>query len=144
MVNFLKIYSNPDKYAIELPIDKIVADTKVDNGRVNHFVNIIKQDNSVKAVVVVKHPREDYYAVLDGHHRFWAQKKIGMSTIKSAVVKDLFGLGFHMTKNGLLQPDPKFTKYIRVPLKKFCSYITGFVEDPERSLKNTHMKLFKK
>ena len=51
--------------------------------------------------------------------------------IKSAVIEDFFGLGFHLTKNGIFQPDPRLTKYIRIPLKRIYSYITEFIEEPE-------------
>ena len=98
----------------------------------------------IKAIVVVKHPKKDYYAVLDGHHRFWAQKTLGYATIKCAVIEDFFGLGFHMTKNGIFQPDPRFTRYVRIPLKRFYSYITEFIKDPENSLKKIDNKLFQK
>jgi hypothetical protein len=97
---------------------------------------MIKTGEKIKAIVVVKHPKKDFYAVLDGHHRFWAQKISGKKSIKCAVVEDFFGLGYHMTKNGLFQPDPRFTKFIRIPLKRFYSYINEFIKDPELILRN--------
>jgi hypothetical protein len=144
MVNFFKAYSNPNKYAEDLPSEKVLADLKVDIEGVNRIRNKIDSGEMIKAIVVVKHPKKDYYAVLDGHHRFWAQKTLGYATIKCAVIEDFFGLGFHMTKNGIFQPDPRFTRYVRIPLKRFYSYITEFIKDPENSLKKIDNKLFQK
>ena len=142
MVNLFKAYSNPDRYAEEIPLDKIVADLKVDVEGVNRIINMIESGEIIKTIVVVKHPKKNYYAVLDGHHRFWAQKALCYSNVKCAVVEDFFGLGFHMTKNGIFQPDPKFTKYVRIPLKRFYSYITEFIKDPEKLLQNINNRLF--
>jgi len=132
MVSFLKAYTNPDKYAVEIPIKKILADLKVDFYGINRIISIIEANKKLKTIVVVKHPKKDYYAVLDGHHRFWAQKILGYESIKCAVVEDFIGLGFHMTKNGIFQPDPKITKYIRIPLKRFYSFMTEFIREPEK------------
>ena len=144
MVTFLKAYTNPNKYAQYIITKQIVADIKVDLDGVNRLINQIESGRELKAIVIVKHPKKDYYAVLDGHHRFWAQKALGYTTIKCAVVEDFFGLGFHMTKNGIFQPDPRFTRYVRIPLKRFYSYITEFIKDPENSLKKIDSKLFQK
>jgi hypothetical protein len=35
---------------------------------------MINSGVATKAIVVVKRPEKEYYAVLDGYHRFWAQK----------------------------------------------------------------------
>jgi hypothetical protein len=115
-----------------LPIDKIVADYKVDIKGIKKIINEINAGNSIKSIVVVKHPEKEYYAVLDGHHRFWAFKELGISTIKCAVVEDSIGLGFHLTKEGAFQPNPAITKYIRIPLKRFNRYFIDFLKDPEK------------
>jgi hypothetical protein len=142
MVNLLKAYSNPDKYAEDIPIDKLVADLKVDVEGVNRIIKMIKSGEVIKSIVVVKHPKKNYYAVLDGHHRFWAQKALCYPMIKCAVVEDFFGLGFHMTKNGIFQPDPIFTKHVRIPLKRFYTYISKFIKEPEMLLREINNKLF--
>ena len=144
MVSFLKAYTNPDKYAVEIPIKKILADLKVDFYGINRIISIIEANKKLKTIVVVKHPKKDYYAVLDGHHRFWAQKILGYESIKCAVVEDFIGLGFHMTKNGIFQPDPKITKYIRIPLKRFYSFMTEFIREPEKLFNNINNKIFKR
>jgi hypothetical protein len=135
MVNFFKAYSHPDKYSIDLPLEKIVAVDKVDMGGIQRIIHKVKSGESIKTIVVVKHPEKEYFAVLDGHHRFWALKELGMSTIKCAVVEDSIGLGFYLTKKGVFQPNPKITKYIRIPLKRFNQYITDFIKTPEKLIK---------
>jgi hypothetical protein len=140
MTNFFKIISNPDKYSTDLPLKKIIANNKVDKQGIQRITNNIKSGESIKSIVVVKHPEEEYFAVLDGHHRFWAFKELGIPTIKCAVVEDNIGLGFYLTKEGVFQPDPKITRYIRIPLKRFNQYITDFLKAPEKLIKKQNKK----
>ena len=132
MTNFIKAITNPDKYSIEVPIHKIVADNKVDENWIQNIIVHLKSGKTVKSIVVVKHPDKDYFAVLDGHHRYWAQKELDMKTIKCAIVEDFIGLGFYLTKEGVFQPNPKITKYIRIPIKRFNQYIYEFIKNPEK------------
>ena len=62
----------PNKYAICLPIDKLVADTKVSRQGIEIYKQKIAGNQKINPVIVVKHPRNDLYAVLDGHHRYYA------------------------------------------------------------------------
>ncbi len=142
MVTFLKAYTNPNKYAQYIITKQIVADIKVDLDGVNRLINQIESGKELKAIVIVKHPKKEYYAVLDGHHRFWAQKILGYNKIKCAVIEDIFGIGFHLTKNGIFQPDPKITKYIRIPLKRIYSYIAEFIDEPEKIINKMNKKKF--
>ena len=142
MVTFLKAYTNPNKYAQYIITKQIVADIKVDLDGVNRLINQIESGKKLKAIVIVKHPKKEYYAVLDGHHRFWAQKILGYNKIKCAVIEDIFGIGFHLTKNGIFQPDPKITKYIRIPLKRIYSYISEFIDEPEKIINKMNKKKF--
>jgi len=143
MVSFLKAYTNPNKYSQYIFTKQIVADIKVDLDGVNRLIMLIESGKKIKAIVIVKHPKIDYYAVLDGHHRFWAQKILGYDKIKCAVIEDIFGIGFHLTKNGIFQPDPKITKHIRIPLKRIYTYITEFINEPETII-NKMNKIIKK
>jgi len=135
MTNFIKAITNPDKYSINLPINKIIADNKVDKMWIQELTDQIRAGKPVKSIVVVKHPDKDYFAVLDGHHRYWAYKELDKKTIKCAVVNDFIGLGFYLTKEGIFQPNPKITKYIRIPIKRFNKYICEFVKNPEKLFK---------
>ena len=140
MTDLFRAYTSPDKHALELPIDHIVADTKVHEGWVNELTNNCDHPSEFKAIVVVKHPKQEIYAVLDGHHRFEAAKRSGMTTIKAAVVDDYIGLGFHLTKHGTFQPPAEVTKYIRVPIKRFTIFMERFLKSPREVLQQQMQK----
>ncbi len=127
MTDFIRAYTMPEKYAVDIPIDRIVCDEKVDPDYIQHLERKITEAPSTKPIVVVKHPTRDVYAVLDGHHRFWVMKTHGVKTVRASVVDDYVGLGFELTRSGLLQPPPEFTHYIRVPIKLFAEQIEKFL-----------------
>ena len=129
MTDFINAYTMPEKYAIELPLSEIVCDEKIDPDYVQHLMDK-GGEAPAKPIVVVKHPKKKSYAVLDGHHRFWAAKLSGEKTIRASVVDDYDGLLFELTKSGSLQPPPEFTKYVRVPIKLFIDNIMEFLKNP--------------
>ena len=128
------IFLNPDKYAVRIPVKKIVADRKVSEEGVERYKRLYKDKVDVGAIIVVRHPKKDLYAVLDGHHRFWALKELGAKTIKCAVIQDYYGLTFLMTKKGFYQPTPEFTKQLRIPIMRWgeglLTYLETFKIDP--------------
>jgi len=128
------IFLNPDKYAVRIPVKKIVADRKVSEEGVERYKRLYKDKVDVGAIIVVRHPKKDLYAVLDGHHRFWALKELGAKTIKCAVIQDYYGLTFLMAKRGFYQPAPEFTKHLRVPILSWgeglLTYLEAFKKDP--------------
>lgn len=130
MVDIIRAFSFPQKYKENLPIDKIVADGKVVEDGVSHYHEKIEQGHEPKPLIVIKHPKEDIYAVLDGHHRFEAMKKLGMEKVSAVVVDSYTNLQFKMTKKGYFQPSPLLTKYVRIPIKKFTAYMKEFLENP--------------
>jgi hypothetical protein len=131
LTDFIRAYTTPEKFAVNLPLEKIVCDENVDYDYVQKIVEI--DFSKIKPIVVIKHPEKDLFAVLDGHHRFKAAKQQGLKTIKAAVVDDYTGLSFELTKQGIFQPSAEFTHYIRVPLKRFIEYLHGFLFDLEPS-----------
>jgi hypothetical protein len=130
----VQILMHPENFAELISIKKIVADKKVDDERVKHFLKALKAKEDLGTIVVVKHPEKKLYAVLDGHHRFWACKEFGVKTISCAIILDYTGLTYQMTKKGLYQPSSDITKNLRVPAKKWgaatLSYLKMFKEDP--------------
>jgi hypothetical protein len=116
---YVDIFQNPEKYSVSLPIKEIIADTKVDPGGVMRYKTWLSAGKQLRPIVVVKHPRENLYAVVDGHHRFFAQLEFGVTTINCAVIHDFMGFMFHLTKDGWLQPHPTFTKHVRAPILEF-------------------------
>jgi hypothetical protein len=126
MTDLIRAYTMPDKFAVDLPIDKIVCDDNIDYEYVQKLAG--KMDASkLKPIVVIKHPYKELYAVLDGHHRFKAARLKGLNKIKAAIVDDYVGLGFELTRQGVFQPSPEFTKYVRLPLKRFIEYMQDFL-----------------
>ena len=123
---------NPEKYAEWINIEKIVADEKIYHKGVKRYRKMIESGKDPGTIVIVKHPEKNLYAVLNGHHRYWAQKEMGIKEIKCAVVYDFIGPLFHLTKGGFLQPSPLYTQYIRVPFKKVRNYLEEFLNEPEK------------
>ncbi len=131
MTDLIRAYFDPERYARELPIEAVVSDEKVDEGHKASLGGKGLDPATMRPIVVIKHPRRDLYAVLDGHHRFSVVRGMGCATIRAAVVDDYVGLGFHLTKRGLFQPTPAFTKHVRVPAKRFVAWMTEFLKHPE-------------
>ena len=120
---------NPRKYARSIAIDKIIADTKVSRDGVEYYKKKIEANESIEPIVVVKHPRLDVYAVLDGHHRYWACKELGKETVDCAVAEDYSSVIFYLTEHGYLQPSTETTKHLRLPAKKMHENLKQFLED---------------
>lgn len=135
MVDIIRAYSNPQKYRTDLPMDSIVADKKIVEEGVSHYGTKLGDGQELKPIIVIKHPKEDIYAVLDGHHRFWALNRKGAETIPAVVVDSYVDLGFNMTKKGYFQPLPLFTEYVRIPVKRLRKYMKTFLEEPKKLLR---------
>ena len=131
----LDLLLKPEKYQEWIDIGHIVSDKKVYGKGVKDYIEAVKSGNALRPIIVIKHPESDLYAVLDGHHRFWAQKEAGLQRIKCAVIYDLIGSLFFLTKEGYLQPTPLFTKHIRVPFLRIKDFLERFLKDPNRTLK---------
>ena len=115
----LDIFLHPEKYSTSLPMDKIVADTKVDPDGVKRYKEMLVIGEQLRPIVVVKHPHKNLYSVVDGHHRFFAYLEHGMKNINCAVVYDFTGFMFNLTKDGWLQPSPAITKHVHAPILEF-------------------------
>jgi hypothetical protein len=135
MTDLFRAYFDPEKHAQELPVDLIVSDEKVDEDHVARIGQGGMDPSTMRPIVVIKHPKEEVYSVLDGHHRFRLIRDMESDTIRAAVVDDYVGLGFFLTKKGVFQPTPEFTKYVRVPLKRFVFWTTEFLKNPMTLMK---------
>lgn len=134
MVDIVRAFSFPEKYAENLPMDRIVADDKVEAEGVSHYHDKFRKGHKPAPIIVVKHPKEDIYAVLDGHHRFSAMKEMGAEEVRAVVIDSYIEMGFNLTKKGVFQPDPILTKYVRMPFRRFTAYMKEFMEDPWQKL----------
>ena len=119
MTDLFRAYFHPAKHAQEVPVGLVVSDEKVDEDHVARIGEGGLDPSTMRPIVVIRHPRVEAYAVLDGHHRFRLVRDMGCETIRAAVVDDYVGLGFFLTERGLFQPTPAFTKHVRIPLKRF-------------------------
>lgn len=120
---------NPKKYAKKIETDKIIADTKYSKQGVKYYKEKIRANQPIDPIVVVKHPRKDLYAVLDGHHRYYAYRELGKQTVICAVAGDYSSLLFYLTEQGYLQPSSATTDSLRRPIKKMHENLKQFLDD---------------
>ena len=135
MVDIIRAYSKPEKYKEFIPLEKIVVDEKVVDEGVARYEEMIESGEELKPIIVIKHPKEDFYAVLNGHHRFWAMSRKGLTEAPCVVINVYTNLQFKMTKKGYFQPSPLFTKYVRIPAKRLQEYMINFIKNPKSLLR---------
>jgi hypothetical protein len=123
------VFFNPQKYARWLPVNKIVADHKVSKEGVDYYKLKIKNKEKINPIIVVKHPHKDKYAVLDGHHRYYAYVEMGKKEIYCAIAGDYSNVIFYLTKKGYLQPSIEFTDELRRPVKKLRENLKDFLKN---------------
>jgi len=132
----LEALLQPEKYSKVLPMEQIVADPKVDSDGVARYKTQIQAGKQLRPIVVVKHPFTTLYAVIDGHHRFFAKLESGQSTIDCVVIPDLTGLLYELSKEGWLQPPPSVTKYLRGPFFELQDtlrqHLLDFQQNPKK------------
>lgn len=136
MINPFTKFAHPYKYCVKVDVNKIVAAPKLHKKGVEKYKEIILSGKAVRPIILLKHPHQDLYAVLDGHHRFYAYLELGITTVDAVIVRSskvLFGL----TKKGYLQPTPRMTKYIHIPLLVFSRYVNKFIRQPVKLVKST-------
>jgi hypothetical protein len=135
-INF-DVFSNPEKYVVLLPMEKIVADSKVVREGVEAYKRRIKSGEKVAPIIVVEHPKYDVYAVLDGHHRYYALLELGKKKIDCAIAGDISGVVFYMTKHGYFQPNADLRKGIHKQTLQFHEnlqeFLDNFSKDPHIS-----------
>lgn len=135
MTDLIRAYFDPEKHAQDIPVELVVSDDKVDAEHVARIGEGGLDPSTMRPIVVIRHPKEKVYTVLDGHHRFSLIREMECDTVRAAVVDDYVGLGFFLTNKGVFQPTPEFTKYVRIPLKRFIWWMTDFLRDPLTLLK---------
>jgi len=133
----IDVFFNPDKHRVSISVKKIIADKKVYRKGVERYKTVLESGKDLATIVVVKHPEKDLYAVLDGHHRFWALKETKVNEIQCAVIQDPLGILFNLTKDGYLQPTVELTQHFVVPLKKFEEQFNEFRKKTSNSFTNS-------
>ena len=131
----IDVFANPEKYLIRLPIEKIVADTKVSPEAIELYKQKIKNGEKIPPIIVVKHPKFEVYAVLDGHHRYYAYSELGKKEINCALAGNFSSVIFYMTKNGYFQPKPEAKEETQKPNQfheNLQDFLQNFLKDPNK------------
>jgi hypothetical protein len=140
----IDVFANPEKYLLRLPIEKIVADTKVDPEAIEMYKKKIKNGDKIAPLIVVKHPKFDVYAVLDGHHRYYALLELGKKKVDCALAGDFSSLMFYMTKNGYFQPKPETKEENQKKIihlhENVQDFLHNFLKDPNKLRKPKRKK----
>jgi hypothetical protein len=138
----IDVFQNPEKYLVLVPIEEIVADTKVSREGVEGYKQKIKSGEKIAHIIVVKHPKFKKYAVLDGHHRYYAYLELGRKEVNCALAGDFSSVIFYMTKHGYFQPGAEVRKGIHKKVfqvhENIQEFLDNFSKDP-----NTYSRLKK-
>jgi len=131
----IDVFANPEKYLIRLPIEKLVADTKVDPEAIEMYKKI-QNGEKIAPLIVVKHPKFDVYAVLDGHHRYYALLEMGKKMVNCALAGDFSTVFFYMTEHGYFQPKPETKKENQKKIihlhENAQDFLQNFLKDPNK------------
>jgi hypothetical protein len=125
----LDVFQNPEKYLVRVPIEEIVADTKVSREGVDGYKQKIRSGEKIAPVIVVKHPKFEKYAVLDGHHRYYAYLELGKREVDCALAGDFSSVIYTMTKLGYFQPGAEVRKGIHRQVFQVHENIQEFLEN---------------
>jgi len=133
----IDVFANPEKYLVRLPIEKLVADTKVDPEAIEMYKKKIQNGEKIGPLIVVKHPKFDVYAVLDGHHRYYALLELGKKKVDCAIAGDFSSLMFYMTEHGYFQPKPETKEENQKKIihlhENVQDFLHNFLKDPQKS-----------
>ncbi len=132
----IDVFANPEKYLICLPIEKLVADTKVDPEAIEMYKKKIQNGEKIAPLIVIKHPKFEAYAVLDGHHRYYALLETGTKMVNCALAGDFSSVIFYMTEHGYFQPKPvtkeENQKKIIHLHENVQDFLQNFLKDPSK------------
>jgi hypothetical protein len=121
------VFIHPAKYAVLLSIEKLVADSKVSQQGIEIYKQKILENQKINPIVVVKHPRREVYAVLDGHHRYYAYLELGIKEVECALAGDYSSVIFYLTEQGYFQPSAGFTEGLRQPAIRLHQNLKQFL-----------------
>ena len=132
----IDVFANPEKYLLRLPIEKIVADTKVDPEAIEMYKKKIENGEKIAPLIVVKHPKFEVYAVLDGHHRYYALLESGKKEVDCALAGDFSSLMFYMAEQGYFQPKPQTKEENQKKIihlhENVQDFLQNFLKDPNK------------
>ena len=133
----IDVFANPEKYLVRLPIEKLVADTKVDPEAIEMYKKKIQNGEKIAPLIVIKHPKFDVYAVLDGHHRYYALLELGKKNVDCALAGDFSSVVFNMTEQGYFQPKPETKEENQKKIihlhENVQDFLHNFLKDPNKA-----------
>ena len=133
----IDVFANPEKYLVRLPIEKLVADTKVDPEAIEMYKKKIQNGEKIAPLIVVKHPKFDVYAVVDGHHRYYALLELGKKEVECALAGDFSSVVFYMTEQGYFQPKPETKEENQKKMihlhENLQDFLHNFLKDPKKA-----------
>jgi protein-tyrosine-phosphatase len=119
------VFIHPENHLLRLSIGKITSDTKVNRKIVEYYKNKIADGESISPIVVLKNPGKELYAVLDGHHRYYASLELRIKEMNCAFAGDFSGLVFTMARYGFFQPTEEVIEYTDLIIHKRFRYYSG-------------------
>jgi hypothetical protein len=132
----IDVFANPEKYLICLPIEKLVADTKVDPQAIEMYKKKIQNGEKIAPLIVIKHPNLEVYAVLDGHHRYYALLEMSKKMVNCALAGDFSSVIFYMTQHGYFQPKPETKEENQKKIinlhENVQDFLQNFLKDPNK------------
>jgi ParB-like nuclease domain len=133
----IDVFANPEKYLVRLPIEKLVADTKVDPEAIETYKKKIQNGEKIAPLIVIKHPKYDVYAVIDGHHRYYALLELGKKEVECALAGDFSSVVFYMTEHGYFQPKPETKEEDQKKIihlhENVQDFLQNFLKDPDKA-----------
>ena len=140
----IDVFANPEKYLVRLPIDEIVADTKVDPEAIEMYKKKIQNGEKIAPLIVIKHPKFDLYAVIDGHHRYYALLELGKKQVDCALAGDFSIVVFYMTEHGYFQPKPETKEEDHKKIfhlhENVQDFLHNFLKDPGKAKSSDRQK----
>jgi len=131
----IDVFANPEKYLICLPIEKLIADTKVDPEAIEMYKKKIQNGEKIAPLIVIKHPKFEVYAVLDGHHRYYALLEMGKKKVNCALAGDFSSVIFYLTEKGFFQPNMEtkgeMQKSVFQLHENVQDFLKSFLKDPK-------------
>ena len=86
-------WQDPKGPTVDIPVDKLVGFEPEDKmkdpksmAKVNAIAKSAQEGKPIKPILVRKY--KGGFQVIDGHHRFWGQRKAGSKAVKSIVIPD--------------------------------------------------------
>ena len=118
-----KVALAPDDYTHWVRMCELECDSVVHIPKVKKFIELVKKGVVFPPIQAIRHPlwpEIRKYAILNGHHRYFAYKALGRKRIQVIVIDaGAYGVLYELTKRGVFQVNDRFQAVIRNPIEKW-------------------------